>query len=149
MAEGLQQGSIEIDAAPSKVMGVITDYEAYPEWVSEFKKVDVRKRDAQKRGKHVYWEVAQGPLKANYVLDYTYKPKDGGVFWTMVEGHNMKKVEGGYDLEPVDGGKRTKVTYEMTVDTPLPIPGFVRRGIERRAIDVALKGLKKRVESRP
>jgi ribosome-associated toxin RatA of RatAB toxin-antitoxin module len=148
MAEGMQQGSIVIDATPKQVMDEIADYEAYPEWIAEFKKVEVRDRDDKKRGKHVYWEVAQGPLKANYVLEYTYKDGDAGVSWTMTEGNNMKRVDGGYDLEPADGGKKTKVNYEMRVDTPLPIPGFVRRGIERRAIDTALKGLKKRVEGK-
>lgn len=148
MAEGMQKGTIDIDASPAAVMAVIVDFDAYPEWIAEFKKVEIRERDAQKRGAQVYWEVAQGPLKANYVLEYTYGPKDAGVSWTMLEGHNMKRVDGGYGLEPIDGGKRTRVTYEMTVETPIPILGFVRRQIERKAIDTALKGLKKRVESR-
>ncbi len=148
MAEGMQKGSIEIDAAPKVVMEEIADYEAYPDWTSEIKKSEIRKRDAQKRGKHVYYEVAMGPLKADYVLEYTYKPKDGGVSWTMVEGHNINKIEGEYSLEPAAGGKKTKVTYEMTVSSPLPMPGFVRRNVERKAIDVALKGLKKRVEGK-
>jgi len=148
MAEGMQKGSIEIDAPPGAVMEEISDYESYPDWTSEIKKAEVRKRDSQKRGKHVYYEVAMGPLKADYVLEYTYKPKDGGVSWTMVEGHNINKIDGEYTLEPAAGGERTKVTYEMTVVSPLPMPGFMRRQVERKAIDVALKGLKKRVESR-
>ena len=148
MAEGMQRGTIEIDAAPKAVMDEILDYEAYPDWTGEIKKAEVRKRDAQKRGKHVYYEVAMGPLKADYVLDYTYKPKDGGVSWTMLEGNNMRKIDGEYSLEPLAGGERTKVTYEMTVESPLPMPGFMRRQVERKAIDVALKGLKKRVEGK-
>jgi hypothetical protein len=148
MAEGMQKGSIEIDAAPKVVMDEIADYEAYPDWTGEIKKSEIRKRDAQKRGKQVYYEVSMGPLKADYVLDYTYKAKDAGVSWTMLEGNGVKKIEGEYLLESLDGGKRTKVTYEMTVESPLPMPGFMRRQVERKAIDVALKGLKKRVEGK-
>src|SRR5688572_21916602 len=59
------KGSIEINGTPAAVMAEIGDYESYPEWSGEIKKVEVRKRDAQKRGKHVYYEVAQGPLKAD------------------------------------------------------------------------------------
>ena len=140
------KGSIEINATPAAVMEEIGDYESYPEWSSEIKTVEVRKRDAQKRGKHVYYEVAQGPLKADYVLEYTYKPKDAGVEWTLVEGHNIKRLDGSYDLEA--SGKGTKVTYRMTVETPIPMLGFMKRQIEKRIIDVALKGLKKRVESK-
>lgn len=148
MAEGMQKGSIEIDAEPKAVLDEILDYEAYPDWTGEIKKAEVRKRDAQKRGQEVYYEVAMGPLKADYVLDYTYMPDDAGVSWTMLEGHNMKKLDGAYTLEPVAGGQRTKVTYESSVESPLPMPGFLRRQVERKAIDVALRGLKKRVEGK-
>lgn len=139
------QGSIEINADPAAVMAEIADYERYPDWSGEIKKVEVRKRDEQDRGKHVYYEVAQGPLKADYVLDYTYKPQDAGVSWTLVEGHNIKRLDGEYELEP--SAKGTRVTYRMTVETPIPMLGFMKRQIEKRIIDVALKGLKKRVES--
>ena len=139
------QGSIEIDADVKTVMDEIADYESYPDWSGEIKKVEIRDRDEKKRGKHVYFEVAQGPLKADYVLEYTYKPKDAGVSWTLVEGHNIRKLDGEYSLESASKG--TKVTYRMSVETPLPMLGFMRRQIERRIIDVALKGLKKRVES--
>ncbi len=140
------QGSIEINAEPAQVMEEIADFESYPDWSSEIKKVEVRKRDQQQRGKHVYYEVAQGPLKADYVLEYSYKPDDGGVSWTLVEGHNIKRLDGEYVLDPA--AKGTKVTYRMTVETPIPMMGFMKRQIEKRIIDVALKGLKKRVESR-
>lgn len=139
------QGSIEINAEPAAVMDEIADFESYPDWSGEIKKVEVRERDEQKRGKHVYYEVAQGPLKADYVLEYTYKPDDGGVSWTLVEGHNIKRLDGEYSLEP--SAKGTKVTYRMTVETPIPMIGFMKRQIEKRIVDVALKGLKKRVES--
>lgn len=141
------QGEIVIDADPAVVMAQIADYTAYPEWSSEIKKVDVRKTDADGRGKHVYFEVASGPLKADYVLDYTYKPGDAGVSWTFVEGHNLRNMEGEYVLES-DGPGRTHVTYRLKVDTSVPMLGFMKRQVEKRIIDVALKGLKKRVESR-
>lgn len=140
------QGSIEIQADAATVMAEIADYESYPEWSNEIRKVEVRERDGEGRGKHVYYEVSNGPLKANYVLDYTYKPNDGGVSWTFVEGHNIRDLRGEYLLEPAGGA--TKVTYRMKVDTPIPMLGFMKRQIEKRIIDVALKGLKKRVESR-
>lgn len=141
------QGSIEIEADAAAVMAEIADFESYPEWTSEIKKVQVKKRDAQKRGKQVYYEVAQGPLKADYTLEYSYDPKDAGVSWSFVEGHNIRDMTGAYTLEPSGKGK-TKVTYRMKVDTPIPMLGFMKRQIEKKIVDVALKGLKKRVESK-
>ncbi|MGH2830335.1 MAG: SRPBCC family protein [Actinomycetota bacterium] len=140
------QGSIRIDAGPSVVMAEIADYESYPEWSSEIKQVEVKERDPQGRGKHVWYEVSNGPLRADYTLDYTYKDADAGVSWTFVEGNNIRDLQGEYTLTP--DGDGTDVTYRMKVDTPILMLGFMKRGIERRIIDVALKGLKKRVESK-
>lgn len=140
------QGSIEIDADPRAIMAEIADFESYPEWSGEIKKAEVRTRDSQQRGAEVYYEVASGPLKADYTLAYAYEPDGRGVSWTFVDGHNIRDLEGEYALEPA--GEKTKVTYRLTVDTPIPMPGFMKRQVERRIIDVALKGLKKRVESK-
>ncbi len=139
-------GSIEIDAAPAAVMTEIADYESYPEWSGEIRSVEVRERDEQGRGKQVYFQVASGPLKADYVLAYTYKDGDAGVSWTFVEGNNIRNLEGDYTL--TGDGEGTTVTYSLKVDTPIPMLGFMKRQVEKRIIDVALKGLKKRVESR-
>lgn len=140
------QGSIEIAADAATIMTEIADYESYPEWSNEIRKVEVRERGADGRAKQVFFEVAQGPIKAEYVLDYTYKQNDAGVSWTFVEGRNIRDLTGEYVLEP-SGGK-TKVTYRLRVDTSIPMLGFVKRQAEKRIIDVALKGLRKRVESR-
>ena len=140
------EGSIDIGAEPKAIMAVIEDYEAYPEWAGQIKKVDVRERDSSKRATKVYYEVSQGPMKADYVLEYTYKPDDAGVSWTFVEGHGLRDLQGDYTLEPK--GDKTHVTYKAKVDITLPMLGFIKRQMEKLVIDTALKGLKKRVESR-
>lgn len=138
------QGSIDINADPKAIMAVITDYEAYPEWAGQVKKVEIRATEGD-RAKQVYYEVSQGPMKADYTLEYTYKPDDLGVSWTFVEGHGMKDLQGDYTLEG-KGGK-THVTYKAKVDITIPMLGFIKRQMEKLVIDTALKGLKKRVES--
>ena len=140
------EGSIDIGADPAAIMAVIEDYDAYPEWAGQIKKVDVRERDSEKRGKKVYYEVSQGPMKADYVLEYTYKPDNSGVSWTFVEGHGLRDLQGDYTLEPK--GDKTHVTYKAKVDITIPMLGFIKRQMEKLVIDTALKGLKKRVESR-
>ncbi|HEX9697427.1 MAG TPA: SRPBCC family protein [Actinomycetota bacterium] len=141
------QGSIVIEADPAVIMAEIADYAAYPEWSGEIKTVQIRATDDQGRGTQVFFEVASGPLKADYVLDYTYKPADAGLSWTFVEGTNLRNMEGEYVLEAAAPG-RTTVTYKLKVDTSIPMLGFMKRQVEKKIIDVALKGLKKRVESR-
>jgi carbon monoxide dehydrogenase subunit G len=140
------QGTIDINADPKAIMAVIEDYDAYPEWAGQIKKVEIRERDDAKRGKQVYYEVSQGPMKADYVLEYTYKPNDGGVSWIFVEGHGLRDLQGDYTLEPK--GDQTHVTYKAKVDITIPMLGMIKRKMEKMVIDTALKGLKKRVESK-
>jgi len=139
-------GSIEIQADRAAVMAEIADFESYPEWSGEIRKAQITERYPDGRAKRVYFAIVTGPLKADYTLEYTYGKDDSGVSWTFVEGNNMRNLEGSYDLE--SNGVQTTVTYSVRVDTPVPMLGFMKRQIEKRVIDVALKGLKKRVESR-
>lgn len=139
------EGSIVIDADPAKVMAAIADYEAYPEWSSEMRSAKILERDDAGRGSKVHFEVSAGPIKAEYTLAYAYHADDAGVSWTFVEGKNLRDLSGEYELQ--QQGEKTKVTYRLRVDTTIPMLGFMKRQAEKRIIDVALKGLKKRVES--
>jgi carbon monoxide dehydrogenase subunit G len=140
------EGSTEIRAAPEDVMEVLTDFDSYPKWAG-IKKIEVRKKDSKGRGSEVSMEVSQMGFSAMYTLSYKYKAKGGGMSWTTKEASGaLKDVKGEYDLEG-DGG-RTKVTYRMSVEQAVPVPGFVKRQIEKMVVNTALGGLKKRVESR-
>ncbi|MCA1726962.1 MAG: cyclase, partial [Actinobacteria bacterium] len=76
---------------------------------------------------------------------YTYKASDKGVSWSLVKATNVKTLDGSYDLE--GGGKgKTKVIYRLSMEPSIPLPGLVKRQIEKRITKNALDGLKRRVE---
>jgi carbon monoxide dehydrogenase subunit G len=140
------EGSTKINAPPADVMAVLADFDAYPEWAG-IKKVEVTKKDSKGRGSEVRQEVAQMGFEAKYTLSYTYKARDGGMSWTTTEASGaVKDITGEYDLE-ADGDGATKVTYRMTIEPGVKLPGFIKRQIERQIVNTALGGLKKRVES--
>jgi ribosome-associated toxin RatA of RatAB toxin-antitoxin module len=138
------QGETTIDADPSAVMNVIADFESYPEWASGVKKVDVEERDADGRGSKVRFEVSMMGLNGWYTLEYSYKG-DQGISWTFVDGSPIKNLEGEYALSSAGDG--TDVVYTASVEPGIPMMGFMKRKMEKQVIDIALKGLKKRVES--
>jgi len=145
MAE-LTEGSTEIEATPAEVMEVLMDFESYPTWAG-IKRIEVMKRDSKGRGSEVSMEVSQMGFSASYTLSYRYKPKQGGMSWTTKEASGaVKDITGDYDLQ--GDGDTTKVTYRMSVEQAVPVPGFVKRQVERMVVNTALGGLKKRVESR-
>ena len=137
--------TITIAAAPERVMAVIADFPAYPEWASQVKSVEVLGSDENGRAERVKFTMDAGPIKDSYTLDYTWAPDDRSVSWTLVKGQIQRAQNGSYTLVGDAGG--TTVTYSLAVDHNLPMIGMLRRKAEKVIIDTALKGLKRRVES--
>jgi carbon monoxide dehydrogenase subunit G len=139
--------SITIAAPPERVMAVIADFPAYPEWAEQVKSVEVLGSDDAGRAERVKFTMDAGPIKDSYTLDYTWAPDGFSVSWILVKGQMQKAQNGSYDLSGTGG--ETTVTYSLAVDLNIPMIGMLRRKAEKVIIDTALKGLKRRVESAP
>lgn len=143
MAE-LTTGSTEIDATPDAVMRVLTDFGSYPEWAG-VKSAEVQAKDAAGRPSEVAMTISQMGFEAAYTLAYEYAADDGGFSWTTKEATGVvKDIQGSYILKA--DGKRTNVTYELSLELTISLPGFLRRQAEKQVISMALEGLKGRVE---
>jgi carbon monoxide dehydrogenase subunit G len=140
------EGSIVIEASAAEVMDVITDYEAYPEW-ADVKTAQVLQRGAGGVGTEVAFEVDVPVLgRASYTLAYRYAPGDAGVSWVTKEARGaVSNISGEYLLNEV-GDRETEVTYRLSVELGVLLPGFVRTQGAKRVIENALAGLKRRVE---
>lgn len=133
-----------VDAPPERCWEVATDFERYPEWAKDVKDVKVVERDAEARGTQVDYRAAAMGRSVTYTLEYDYSEAPSGFSWTLVKGDLMKRLDGTYRFDPDDGG--TRVTYELSVDLALPLPGLVKRRAEARIVGSALKELKRRAE---
>jgi ribosome-associated toxin RatA of RatAB toxin-antitoxin module len=142
------RSSITIEAAPTAVMGVIADFGRYPEWTGEVKEAEVLSRDDEGRARQVRLLLDAGAIKDDHTLAYTWISADE-VRWSLVRSQMLRTLDGSYALAPLDGGRRTEVTYQLTVDVKIPMLGMIKRKAEKVIIDRALAGLKKRVESAP
>ncbi|HEY5183370.1 MAG TPA: SRPBCC family protein [Actinomycetes bacterium] len=138
------ESSIVIAASTGDVMGVITDFESYPEWNDEVKLVEVLSifEDTDLPAE-VRFILDAGAIKDDYVLEYDWV-SDTELRWSLVRGEILKTMDGVYLLGAVDGG--TEVSYRLSVDVKIPMIGMIKRKAEKVIIDRALKGLKQRVE---
>ncbi|WP_134738735.1 SRPBCC family protein [Nocardioides sp. 503] len=140
--------SIVVDAAPADVMSVIADFEAYPEWAKGVTVADVVSSFGPEQGgraEQVFFKLDVSPIKDEYTLAYEWDG-DREVTWTLVEGKMLRSLDGAYVLRDLGGS--TEVTYRLALDVSIPLIGMLKRKGEKILIDTALKGLKKRVESR-
>ncbi|WP_326599459.1 SRPBCC family protein [Streptomyces sp. NBC_01803] len=142
------RSSITIEARPADVMAVIADFGRYPEWTGEVKEAEVLATDAQGRAEQVRLLLDAGAIKDEHTLAYTWQSGEE-VSWSLVKSRMLRALDGSYHLAPVSDGKRTEVTYQLTVDVKIPMLGTIKRKAEKVIIDRALDGLKKRVESFP
>ncbi|MEU0148601.1 SRPBCC family protein [Streptomyces sp. NPDC006288] len=138
--------SITIEAAPADVMGVIADFDRYPEWTGEVKEAEILAVDDQGRAEQVRLVLDAGAIKDDHVLAYTWNSQYE-VGWTLVKSQMLRSLDGSYALAPLGDGSRTEVTYRLAVDVKIPLLGMIKRKAEKVIIDRALAGLKKRVES--
>ena len=71
--------------------------------------------------------------KDDFTLDYTHH--DSGFSWRLPAPTKVQKLqEGSWSL--VDRGAQTEATMTLTVDTSLPLPGFV----QKKTVKDTLKG---------
>ena len=139
--------SITIEAPAARIMDVIADFPAYPEWAQGMQVSEVVSENPDGRAEEVHFEIEATPIKDSYNLRYDWHGEER-VDWNLVHGKMLKKLDGSYILEQ-ESDSRTRVTYLLTAELGIPMIGMLKRKAEKVIIDSALKGLKKRVESHP
>ena len=143
------ESSIDIAATPGEVLDVIADFDSYPQWATEVKKVEVLTEEGDGWADRVQFTLDAGAIKDTYVLDYEWDVRENGtgvVSWQLVEATVLKAMNGSYTLAAKDRDETT-VTYRLAVDVKIPMLGVLKRKAEKVIIGTALKELKKRVEA--
>lgn len=140
--------SITVEAAPAEVMDVISDFARYPEWTGEVKEAQVLTTGPDGRAEHVRLLLDAGAIRDDHTLAYKWIGEQQ-VSWSLVNSQMLRALDGSYTLTSLDGGTKTEVTYQLTVDVKIPMLGMIKRKAEKVIIDRALDGLKKRVETGP
>ncbi|MEI6624534.1 MAG: SRPBCC family protein [Actinomycetes bacterium] len=136
---------IVIGADRAKIMGVIADLEQYPQWSEGVTAVEVLTTTADGRPGTARFSFASGPIKDVFVLKYDWNGDDS-VSWELIEGKVLTKEQGTYALTSHSDG-RIKVTYDLEVGLSIKVPGIVRKQAEKKIVNTALEGLKRRVEA--
>lgn len=141
MADQTTQTS-EIAAPVERILDVLLDFDAYPRWARDLKGVTVESRDEQGRGREVTFRAAAMGRSTSYTLRYSYDEEPTRMSWELVRGDITRMIDGSYTLAPVEGDPgRTTVTYDLSVDLVVPLPGFVKRRAEAKIVHAALREL--------
>ncbi|MBB0247205.1 SRPBCC family protein [Streptomyces alkaliphilus] len=145
MAEEHTRSSITIEATPDAVMAVIADFDRYPDWTGEVKEAEILATDERGRATEVRLLLDAGAIRDEHTIAYEWIGALE-VRWSLVKSKMLRTLDGAYRLVPLEGGRRTEVTYRLAVDVKMPMLGTIKRKAEKVIIDRALAGLRKRVE---
>ena len=146
MAESATQ-TITVDATPERCFAVATDFERYPEWTHDVKEAVVKERDHLDRAVEVEFRASALGRSTHYTLHYDYSSAPERLAWKLVRGDIMRACDGAYVFSPSDNEPAsTDVTYELSIELVVPLPGFVKRRAEVRILNT-VRELKTRAES--
>jgi ribosome-associated toxin RatA of RatAB toxin-antitoxin module len=139
--------SAEIAGPIDQVYAVSADVERSPRWQPEIKVADVLERDADGRQVLVHTETDAKVRRVGADLRFSYD-EPAGLRWVQEQG-DLKSVEGGWTFEDL-GDRRTRATYEMSVDLGRML-GMVIRGplvdvLRRQLVETMPGKLKEFVE---
>ena len=136
--------TISITAPLDRCWAIATDFERYPEWAKDVKESKVVSRDAEGRATQVEFRTSALGRSTHYTLEYDYSAAPHRLAWRMVKGDIMRAVDGAYMFAPSnDGG--VVLTYNLSIELIVPLPGFVKRRAEVRILNT-VKELKVRAE---
>jgi ribosome-associated toxin RatA of RatAB toxin-antitoxin module len=136
--------SIVFNAPMEKCFAVISDYERYPEFLPEVKKI----KTANRRGAEVDVQYEAEVVKVIKYQVHMKEEKPTRVSWTFIDGEFMKDNRGGWVLESAGPGK-TKATYNIEVQVGLLVPRTIINVLVDNQLPKLLENFKKRIESLP
>jgi coenzyme Q-binding protein COQ10 len=134
--------TIVINAPVEKCYSIISDYERYPEFLPEVKKI----RTANRRGNEVDVHYEAEIVKVIKYAVHIREEKPTRVSWTFIDGEFMKNNQGGWVLEATPDGK-TKATYNIEVEVGMLVPKTVLNVLVDSQLPKLLENFKKRIES--
>jgi ribosome-associated toxin RatA of RatAB toxin-antitoxin module len=135
--------SIVVNAPPEKVFDTIINYDRYPEWLSEVKKIHTSERKGNEV--KVHYEVDFKIKTIRYtILAREERPKR--MSWSFVEGEVMKDNKGSWVLEP-EGEGRTRVTYSVEVTVGPLVPKSILSTLVDQSLPKMLESFKRRAEA--
>ncbi len=135
--------SVVVNVPPEKMFAVIVDYEKYPEFLPEVKKIQVT--GGQGSIKDVTYTVDIKAKLITYTLRHTAEPP-GKLSWTMIKGEMMKGNDGTWMLKQGPQPGTTEATYTIDLKLSSLVPGFIEKALAEQQLPGLLANFKGRAE---
>jgi len=116
MAVPLVEEQIDIKMKPETLFSIISDFEKYPEFMADVKKVTILEKGDEWSTSEWINEVVGRTIR--WVEKDFVKPAENRIDYEQIEG-DLKVLKGFWQLEP--NGASTKVTFNMEFEFGIPM----------------------------
>lgn len=114
-----------VGLSPKQLYDVVTDYEAYPRYFTDFTRVKIHRKDGDA------WEVefvAKVVKEVSYTLRIVHDTEALETRWTFVRGTLVSESKGGWSFRETPSG--THIDYDAEIEVNAPLPGFIKNKIQ-------------------
>ncbi len=133
--------SVTVSAPEADVLAFLRDIDNQKNWFPGNIDSEVLERDADGLPARARLVNDVKVAKDEFLLDYTHT--GDGFSWVLVKPTSVQKSQvGSWQVRGIDND-HSEVTMTLTVDTSLPLPGFVQKRIIKDTIKGAVAGLAK------
>jgi hypothetical protein len=136
--------TVEVAAEEATIMGIVADFEAYPQWNEEVQGCWILHRYEDGRPSQLRLDTLIQGNQGTYI-QAVYYPAPNQIQTVMQQGEHFSKQNQLFSV--VGMGPVSLLTVDMDVETTFPVPAIMVKKIAGDALDHLANNLKARAES--
>ena len=135
--------TVEVAADAASIMGIVADFESYPQWNSEIKGLWVLARYDDGRPSQLRLDTVVQGFEGTFI-QAVYYPSPTQIQTVMQQGNLFSKQEQLFSV--VELGPSSLLTVDMDVETEMPVPAPMVKKLANDVLDYLAENLKRRAE---
>ena len=135
--------TVEVGAGAAAILGIVADFEAYPQWNDEVKGVYILARYNDGRPSQLRVDTEIQGTQGTFI-QAVYYPSPVQIQTVMQQGDLFTKQEQLFSV--VEMGQISLLTVDLDVEVSLPIPNLMMKKVVNDVLDHLADNLKTRAE---
>lgn len=136
--------TLEVNADAASILGIVADFESYPQWNDEVTGAWILARYDDGRPSQLRIDTAIQGFEGTYI-QAVYYPGPGQIQTVMQQGELFTKQNQLFSV--VDMGALSLLTVDLDVETSLAVPNLMVKKLVNDALDHLAGNLKGRAEA--
>jgi len=135
--------TVEVHAGADEILGIVADFEAYPQWNDEVKAVHILARYTDGRPSQLRIDTEIQGHQSTYI-QAVYYPGPAQIQTVMQQGDMFSTQNQLFSV--VAMGPLSLLTVDLEVETSIPVPAMMVKKLVNDALDHLAGNLKDRAE---